>query len=400
MFDHAIFILQCCGVAIALGGFFLYTNTKTGAKTSVTALTPLYSVASILLHLALSTSISMLWMLILSGASAIFFAIFATHKRSLYLHALLAGLCASMLQNAYVEEHIKIQALLSSGAHSIKGLIIDVRPWLKHRDGARVTMALCFIDEAPTSGTITFFISKAPRVAVGTTITCFNVTAVTRDKEALVQPYALRDQLRATIFVPYLSYKKQRGHTYYSRWVAWWYTWRSTLYKKIEAALPEPLLTYFSALFLGYKNTAHYQEVRSDFARFGLTHYLARSGLHISLLVWLWSYLFRLMPFPRSIQGLLLAIVLFFYNQLSWASISFNRALWLWFFYIGSWFSTQAATPLFGLLHLTTLILLFNPWQAACLDFQLSFFLTFVLMLYGAYRNKLFMASSCVLEKK
>jgi len=95
-----------------------------------------------------------------------------------------------------------------------------------------------------------------------------------------------------------------------------------------------------------------------------------------------------------------LCIVLFVYDRLSWASISFNRALWLWFFYLGGWLSNNAATPLFGFANIALAILLFNPWQAGCLDFQLSFFLTLVLMLYGYYKPHLFILSSCFTKKK
>ena len=140
--------------------------------------------------------------------------------------------------------------------------------------------------------------------------------------------------------------------------------------------------------------------MRLHFTRWGLTHYLARSGLHISILISLWLSALTLLPFGASLKALILGTILVLYDHLSWCSISFNRALWLWFLYIGSWLTQAQATPFVGLCNVLLILLLHNPWYAFCLDFQLSFFLTAVLMLLSYRREQSFLLSSCITKKK
>jgi predicted membrane metal-binding protein len=228
----------------------------------------------------------------------------------------------------------------------------------------------------------------------------FGTTLTTQNNKPELAGYAAREHLLGIQFCPYLKTKKIKTFTIYGQWIAYWHLARNTLYKKLEAILPAHVFTYLAALFLGNKNRDDFLAMRAKFTNWGLTHYLARSGLHISLLISLWIGALRCMPISLPIKGILLFSILCLYDHLSWANISFNRALWLWFFYLGSWLTDRIATPIFGFAHLTLLILLTNPWYAGCLDFQLSFFLTAVLMIYSYFRKQQFMLSSCVKKNK
>jgi len=161
------------------------------------------------------------------------------------------------------------------------------------------------------------------------------------------------------------------------------HTWRAQLYQQMQNTLDAITDAHISALFWGNKTPSEYPNIRMHYVKWGLAHYLARSGLHISLLMGIWSTILRFVPLPQWCRALFLTGALSVYSLLSWPSISFNRAQLLWFLYLGGWILQKTATPLWGLAHIALCIVLTNPWQAGCLDFQLSFFLTFILMLYG-----------------
>lgn len=278
-------------------------------------------------------------------------------------------------------------------------MVIDITPTLLTPQRFITTVQLGDIKRQPEAGIIKFLTPKQPPFAVGDEGLFFNVQFQTKT-EKNVDFSLLRDHCFGICFAPYIKARIFKQRSLYGRWLHWWNARRSHVYKELQKTVPPKTFMYISSLFFGLKQGEKYLEMRAQFARWGLTHYLARSGLHISLLVSLWSVPLRFLPLSLSTKALIMLGVLFVYNQLSWANISFNRALWLWFFYLGSWLAGCVATPLFGFGQLLTAILLFNPWQACCLDFQLSFFLTFVLMLLGYLRKRTFALSYCITKKK
>ena len=167
---------------------------------------------------------------------------------------------------------------------------------------------------------------------------------------------------------------------------AYIYAYREKVFEQIEATLPPETFAYFSALFLGNRATERYPKIRRLFNRWGITHYLARSGLHIALLIFLWSLLLLCIPAPLVIKQCALAALIACYSALSWPSISFARAIILWLLYTAALLVRRPAQPLYLLSMISLVVVLLWPANALCLDFQLSFFLTAVLMLMS-YKN-------------
>ena len=146
----------------------------------------------------------------------------------------------------------------------------------------------------------------------------------------------------------------------------------------------------FSSIFFGNKHNKKYffEKSKNQFKCWGILHFIARSGLHLMLFIFLWQLLFRLIPIPFAYKQWILIIFGIVYFFLSWASISFLRALFIFFAYkISPFFNTRV-----NLLHFLSLTALFmlinNPVLLFFLDFQLSFGLTFALVLFGQLQRQ------------
>ena len=192
--------------------------------------------------------------------------------------------------------------------------------------------------------------------------------------------YLLKEDALSSLFIDQQnSYTLQSRPTWsFNRWL---WTKKMNLYHACKQKLSYTTFTYFSLIFLGNKYFAKYDSLRALFNQWGLAHFLARSGLHIVLFIFMWTFLLNLMPLPLQWKRIILICCCFCYCMLSWISISFIRAF---FVFILTQLGALLARPT-HFLHLLTLtcllILLFNPIQLFFLDFQLTFGLTFTLAL-------------------
>ncbi len=189
--------------------------------------------------------------------------------------------------------------------------------------------------------------------------------------------YLLKENVLATIFTKKLWYKKiSRPFFSFKRWI---YNKRDQLFKKLKLKFSSQTFCYFSSIFLGNKKNRNINNLKIMFGCWGISHHLARSGLHIILFILIWVFLLNLLPMNLYLKKIILLLICLIYQQLSWTSISFLRAFYLFgLFQVGQFFDQQT-----NFLHLLTficfIILLFNPIQVLFLDFQLSFALTFAL---------------------
>lgn len=162
------------------------------------------------------------------------------------------------------------------------------------------------------------------------------------------------------------------------------YNIKNKIYKNIKNKINIKTFSFFSSIFLGNKNVIQFSFLKNIFNYWGISHYLARSGLHILLFILIWNFFLGLLPINIKLKKLILITLSCTYLIFSWTSISFIRAFYVFILYeIGKILNQQT-----NFLHLLTLIclyiLLFNPIQLFFLDFQLSFALTFSL----AWLNK------------
>lgn len=188
--------------------------------------------------------------------------------------------------------------------------------------------------------------------------------------------YLMKEGIVSTVFCPNYDYILLDRPSYsFSRWI---FTIKQNIFQRLQNKMPQKSFTLFASLFLGNRslNKKEIAIIAHNFQQWGLSHYLARSGLHLTIFALIWHVFFRLLPLAFRLKQILLFILSLIYFIFSWSSISFLRAFY-------SFFLCTLCNVLFVrtyFLHILTLVTLFvlflNPIQLFFLDFQLSFSLT------------------------
>ncbi|RNC84012.1 MAG: DNA internalization-related competence protein ComEC/Rec2 [Balneola sp.] len=162
-----------------------------------------------------------------------------------------------------------------------------------------------------------------------------------------------------------------------------WYWWRAHALRLIEYNFSADTAPIAKALLLGYKQDLE-GETRKAFARSGLSHIMAVSGLHVGFIVapfWIIIPFFWTNKQGRLIGLILLGIILFCYSGLTGFSTSVMRA------------SIMAVLFTFGKLYnkapnsinltgvAAIIVLVIDPLQLFEIGFQLSFSAVLVILL-------------------
>jgi competence protein ComEC len=162
--------------------------------------------------------------------------------------------------------------------------------------------------------------------------------------------------------------------------------------EKINAALPEPESGLASALLLGYKKTLYPLE-EDNFKQAGLSHIVAISGGHISLLLNLLIVLLIYLGFSRNyaiwpaLAGASLYVLLTGVQASAWRSLLMGAIM------IYTWRRGRLASAWAPLLLAAAVMLILNPdlWYSD-LGFQLSFLaiagMISLYPLYASYTEK------------
>lgn len=129
-------------------------------------------------------------------------------------------------------------------------------------------------------------------------------------------------------------------------------------------------------------------DIKESFKKIGIVHYLARSGLHLIIFMFVWQVLLSLLCISHRKKLCILIVLCCGYYILTWSSVSFIRALAA--FALGSiaMLSKQRTSILYLLCLIAIVLLLYNPIQLLFLDFQLTFGLTFTLIWHNYVESK------------
>ena len=158
--------------------------------------------------------------------------------------------------------------------------------------------------------------------------------------------------------------------------------------KRIQAAYPELAGSFTEALIFG-EQTNLPQELYEQFQKLGIVHILALSGAQVGLVAVFFFYLCIRLGLPRSKAALLVAAVLPLYAILTGLSPSIIRASSM----ATLFFLAQALGIRAGGSQVLTicfiLYLIIDPYQLFQAGFQLSFMLTYALVLSSSlFRDK------------
>lgn len=236
----------------------------------------------------------------------------------------------------------------------------------------------------PLSCTLLCYTHYKTAIQIGDTYEFENIEIKNKKTETLAgnptyNEYLLKEDILATIFMNNNTEYTLKKHQKYSinRWL---WEKRQRIYGQLKNKLSQKTFTYFSLIFLGNKQHTTIDKLRKTFNYWGLSHYLARSGLHIVLFIIIWQWILSLIPINFFLKRLLLILICMIYNFLSWYSIPFARAYFAFLLIEMGRLSSRQTYYLHILTLICTLILLFNPMQLFFLDFQLTFGLTFSLV--------------------
>jgi len=159
------------------------------------------------------------------------------------------------------------------------------------------------------------------------------------------------------------------------------YHYRQQMIEHFKNHMSASTFALFAAIFCGNKVLVkkELENYKTEFQIWGISHYLARSGLHMVIITMLLISLMSLLPLHITYKRSFIIAISIGYHLLSWPSISFLRSLYTVILY---YLCNILYVPIYAL-HLfcvvCLLVLLVNPAQVLFLDFQLSFGLTFAL---------------------
>lgn len=282
----------------------------------------------------------------------------------------------------------------SADRYSCTGRVYDItayaHPYFKKRITLITDNLLCTTDP-------TFVYRKTSFVYLYTPAheNCQIDDEITIRQIALKKPKMRTDYIRtmrsnviAIIFdgQPTYTVKKAPGYS----WHHYFFDIRSQTSAAVCAHIEKSVQPLYTALFLGNKtDTPITTYTTSRFSLWGISHHLARSGLHLVIVVWLWLLCLQRLPISYASKYGLLAFLGATYYLLSWSSISFDRACLSFALYKICSYRRTPLDPMHAISLVLLAFLLTCPAHLLCLDFQLSFGLTYALAWFNHAHTKL-----------
>ncbi len=232
---------------------------------------------------------------------------------------------------------------------------------------------------------LSLYINKNTKLEQGQTVIFRNLNIKKNIKNDSYQKYLIKEKVLTSIFSNNINYEiiKEPKNTLLNKI----YRIRRKLYLRLKEKIPSKTFDYFSSIFLGNKTNITNADNKNLFNIWGVSHYLARSGLHIVIFILIWQLLLSLIPISINYKNIFLLIIVTLYTLLTWPALSLYRAVYV---FILIQLSNILSHPnkYLHLLLLTAIVnLLLNPIQFFFIDFQLTYGLTFALLLVNETTN-------------
>jgi len=170
---------------------------------------------------------------------------------------------------------------------------------------------------------------------------------------------------------------------------------RNAMIEQLAQQLSPEAFELSSCIFWGnrdiIKNSPQTKEL---FKHVGITHYLARSGLHLIIFIVVWQALLNALLLPYQLKKIILFCIGTLYLIFTWPSISFFRAFALFALLTAITLNRQRAHPLYLLCCICIFLLVCNPMHLFFLDFQLTFGLTGALIWHNHVESQINLKTS------
>lgn len=300
----------------------------------------------------------------------------------LYILALCTG--QYLFQNQY-DNHEALFLLAHGKPVTIIGQITDITKL----DGQQARYSLTIrthsvqpqgdVHAVEINKNILMYTSSYPKNLLMQDLICLSDIKIKKPTNTSFDFYLMKENISCSTFITHQSLQLiERPTSSIARWI---YYYKQGVLTRCRQKLAPQTFALFASVFLG--NRTFYKKSmegpKEDCKAWGISHYLARSGLHMVIFIFAWDYLLNLLPIAFIAKQIFLIFLSLFYCLLSWSSISFMRALISFVFY-KTCIMLKVPGRFLHLLMLTCfIVLLSNPSQLFFLDFQLSFGLTFAL---------------------
>lgn len=196
--------------------------------------------------------------------------------------------------------------------------------------------------------------------------------------------YLKKEFLKSITYTSNITYNIIRKSNSYF----WSYlnTYKNKMLRNFNIKMDAVTRVLFFSIFLGtsHEDQDLFNEIRLKFNNWGLTHFLARSGLHLSIIALFLFFLMRTIPLYFYAKKILIFLMLLFYGLMTFSSVSFIRAFLTQSAYLLFIISNLPVQPMNIFILITFGVLLANPFQLFFLDFQLSFGITFLILIFTA----------------
>lgn len=297
------------------------------------------------------------------------------------------GVCLQWQQH----EHAKLYSYAAGQTCDIIGTITDIHtvdhPYFNRCITLKTTQIKHHFSHYWHSGnySIQLYTRSKKLPLVGDSIAINSLVFKKPSSKTTFDDYLIKEGIHATLFINDFNYISLDQPS--TSWRRTLFNLREKLCNNIKNKMSTKTYMLFSSVFLGNKffSKKSFEYIKEHFTTWGVTHYLARSGLHMVIFVMGWYFILNLLPIPFLLKELLIISISMSYFLLSWLSVSFIRAFFAFLLYrVGT--LLHRPTDVLHILSIICLIILCcNPMQLFFLDFQLSFGLTFAL----AYFNQL-----------
>jgi predicted membrane metal-binding protein len=193
--------------------------------------------------------------------------------------------------------------------------------------------------------------------------------------------YLIKEEIAATTFISSRSLFTRPGYSLKAKILKK----RTALLESFGTKMNSETMLLFESLFMGKRTEIKNHPFALLFKQWGMSHYLARSGLHLAVFILIWQIFFSLLPIPWSLKQMLMLLISCTYLLFSWSSISILRAFST-FAFVRIFLFLKRPYDFFHLLcAIWILFLIINPTHLFFLDFQLTFLLTGALVWFSKF---------------
>ncbi|NRB21230.1 ComEC/Rec2 family competence protein [Candidatus Dependentiae bacterium] len=337
-----------------------------------------------------SASLSPWVLIVISLVGTLLFYVFVNIKNVPLLYSTLF-LCATpfgAIRYQYQRNnHYNFQKVLYNKTMNIKGTITSIEKIKNSRFKNLITLnahAIKIHNDTwtPIKKVMQLYVKSLPNFDISDIVE-FRSLKNSKNKNPDYTKYLIKEGIATTIFCDAPQCKiLYRPAINFKRTL---YNYRKNLIDSIETKLPRKTFSLFRSIFLGKrkKGSFYTDQAKQQFKIWGISHYLARSGLHLIVFIIIWRFFLGWIQLATRKKTFLLMILSIIYSILSWATISFNRALSTFLLYQLCILLTLKSNITHMLCIVCCMTLIINPHQLFFLDFQLSFILTFAIAMHS-----------------